>query len=226
MALDYFQIISDEPANEYAVTLSFNGQPNGDPIPLPYEAPEKHYLVGNILPGINKTYLLETDNRTSHVTGYGAHEAVRILEADEPSPLQVRGGGIIKTTNYPPPSEFIRKSYSNDAALAWVYLKELTITRNGQGNFLVSGKVKKFSDQANFSLKTNVRLVTGYYGRVYEVLEIGIDLGANSEASFLPLTLNNANHGASQACSIIIHTGDSLNFALPYQKSGWFYMED
>jgi hypothetical protein len=221
MALDYFQMISDLGNNAYKVKLSFNGPPSEPTTNLPYVPLGKHYLVENVLPGVNKTFLLETV-RDSHVSDYEADEAVTIKEGNL---LQLRGGGIIKTTNYPPPHNKVRLTYENDAALAWVYLSELTISSDS-GNYLLSGKVKKISGQANFSLVPNVRLVTGKQNRTSEVLEIRVGPGSNSEQDFSGISLNNGDHGSDEPCSVIIHTANQLDFSKDYKKSGWFFMVD
>lgn len=227
MALDYLQMKLDLHAspNTYTVKVSFNGLPLQDVSDLVYVAAGKYYKAENVQSGIRKTFSHTAPNAALHVYPYQDDELISIMENDT---LQLRGGGIIKTTNYPPPFNRKKKyTYENSGILDQVYLAELTIESNGSGNYSLSGKVKLKPGQTSaFKINPAAALTTGDSGRSSEVLEIHIEPGNLTEATFSGITLDNNDIDEHTPCTVLIHTGNQLDFSKSYLKSAWFFIKD
>ncbi|HCS21908.1 MAG TPA: hypothetical protein DIW47_15345 [Bacteroidetes bacterium] len=227
MALDYLKMTLDlhSVPNTYTVKVSFNGLPLSNVSNLAYMANEKYYKAENIQLGVTKTFSHTSTNPASHLQPYEADEVILIKENDT---LQLRGGGIIKTTHYPPPYNRKEKyTYENSGILNQVYLSELTIESDGSGNYTLSGKVKlKPGQTSTFQINPAAALTTGFSGRSSEVLEIHIEPGSLTEATFSGITLDNNDIDETTPCTVIIHTGNQLDFNNSYLKSAWFFIKD
>ncbi len=225
MALDYLQMTRNLTTDAYTVKVSFNGLPIATVSELLYDAVNKHYKAENVLAGVTKTFSHTASNGTNHVNDYLPEQLIKIKEGDA---LELRGGGIIKTTHYPPPFNREKKyTYENSGILDQVYLAELTIESNGSGNYTLSGKVKlKPGQSSTFKINPAAALTTGFSGRSSEVLEIHIEPGTLTEATFSGITLDNNDMDQLTPCAVILHTGNQLDFSKSYLKSAWFFIKD
>ncbi|MHB1278318.1 MAG: hypothetical protein ACYC1Q_07960, partial [Bacteroidia bacterium] len=143
--------------------------------------------------------------------------------------LELGGGVFIKTTHYPPPFNRHKKyTYENSGILDQVYLAELTIERNGSGDYTLSGKVKLKPGQTSaFKINPAAALTNGVSGRTSEVLEIHIEPGTLTEATFSGISLANTDMDENTPCTVILHTGNELDFINKYYlKSAWFFIKD
>lgn len=225
MALDYLKMTHDRSANTYTVKVSLNGLPVSTVSGLVYDGINEHYKAENVLAGITKTLSHTATNATAHLNGYNEEKLIKVKEGEG---LQLRGGGIIKTTHYPPPYNRKKKyTYENSGILDQVYLAELTIERNGSGDYTLSGKVKIVPGQSTtFKINPAAALTTGVSGRSSEVLEIHIEPGTLTEATFSGISLDNNDMDETTPCTVILHTGDQLDFTKSYLKSAWFFIKD
>lgn len=224
MALDYFQMTYNPSANSYTVKLSFNGGPIADVPDLTYVPASKHYIAQNIFTA-PKTVKHEANNALLHLEPYEDDELIKIYQNAVP---QLVGGGIIKTTHYPPPFNKDKKyTYENEVLLSQVYLSQLTIERNTAGNYVLSGIVKQLPNGTyRFGANPVVALTNGIGNRTAEILEIRLASGNETQVAFSGLVLNNLYMDEATPCTVIVHDSPLLDLDKNYKKSGWFFIKD
>ncbi len=207
--------------DNYSVTASFNGHP-GTTGPLHYD-PLTQYFEANL----NPTNTCETFSSIQPAAGHlGGFNEAQLAHIAAGSPLSLRGGGIIKTTKFPPPNKEVGTPFIpvNEGLLDDLYLSSFSILRNGPGqDFTVSLEIKNKSTPHYLFQISSVSIAASQTNRPQAILFVQIAPGPKSQDS-ASILLSGANAMSFAApCSIVLDLAP-LNHANDYLKSGWFYM--
>lgn len=220
--IDFLQFKHNLSSSTYSMVVSFNGAP---------VTPTAALNFVDVLTGFSalgpigmevKTYSFSSNH--SHLNLFDHGDLGKIYEGVA---TQVRGGGIIKTTNYPPPHSIESYNPVNGPLLDDLYIQELTISRIGlSSDFTVSGIVSLIPGRTrNFEIEslTFTRGKIGPNPRGVLSIKVRASVDLVSSRPFSTLFSNASHLTMNDPCTLIVHEGN-FNLALDYKKNGWFFI--
>jgi|GEM_PF-2064221 len=219
--LTFLQFDYDATANQYAVEASFNGHP-GSPKSLFYDASQKQFQASLSADSTCETFS-SVKLASTHLAPYTEYDLARIYTAGPT--LSLKGGGIIKTTKFPPPNKELDASFIpvNASLLNELYLSKLSILRQDGGqNFILTLDIKNQPNHPYPFRIVSATLQPSLMGRPDAILFIEIGTGAKTQDS-ISIPYNNAALSLQNPCSIVMDQVP-LDLNNDYSKSAWFYM--